>query len=122
MHSRLLATAACLLLTAGCGATANDERPRRPDYSVTQKASSASIASADLITPGANANQARAAIRDFARDIDGPDLYFIKVMHSKTAKRYVCRARWYKDAAAYRTHSDRQAQPDSWPHLAINCF
>lgn len=111
---------AALLALTGCAShTAQRPAPRAAvDHRVTQP----STGSKDLIIPGATAAQARAAIRDYARTIHGPALYYIKVMHSPDAKRYVCRARWYADASAYRTYSgSTEAWPDTWPHIAINC-
>ena len=114
-----LGTAALLALTGCASHTAHT--PAAPPTAGHTAAVQSSTGSKDLIIPDATASQARIAIRDYARTIHGPALYYIKVMRSPDAKRYVCRARWYADANAYRAYSGTEAWPDSWPHLAVNC-
>jgi hypothetical protein len=119
-----LAAAALLTLTSCAAQTTQATTAREPHITARETVTSATStqASTDLIMPGATTAQAGAAIRDYARRIHGPELYYIKVMHSRDATRYVCRARWYADPDAYRTHARTQdAWPDAWPHLAINC-
>jgi len=120
IRATITLAAAALLTLAGC-ASHTTQRPAA-HAAAGHTATQPSTGSKDLIIPGATATQARSAIRDYARTIHGPALYYIKVMRSADAKHYVCRARWYADADAYRAYSgSTEAWPDAWPHLAINC-
>lgn len=121
MRIHVAAAAIAALTLTGCGAV-------QPDTSATTthaaqaQAGHPRVGSADLIRPGATKAQAQDAIRDHASKIDGYELYYLKVMHSTDAQRYVCRARWYADPDAYLAHSgNTEAWPDRWPHLAVNC-
>ena len=120
MRIRAITLAAALLALTGC-ASHTVHRPA-PHSAAGHTATQPSTGSKDLVIPGATVAQARSAIRDYARTIHGPALYYIKVTRSSDAERYICRARWYADANAYRTYSgNTEAWPDAWPHLAINC-
>lgn len=120
MRIRIIAAAIAALTLTGCGAV---QHGTSVGQSTTQtQAGQPRIGHTDLILPGATKQDAQDAIRDRAKTLDGYELYYLKVTHSRDATRYVCRARWYADPDAYRTHSRTQdAWPDTWPHLAINC-
>jgi len=90
-------------------------------YTVAHRTEQNGTGSVDLILPDATTEQARDAIRDHADGIQGPELYYLKVVHTEDASRYVCRARWYRDATSYDAHSNHTTKPDAWPHLAITC-
>lgn len=90
-------------------------------YTVAHQAQYNGTGSVDLILPDATRDEARSAIRDYARGIDGPGLYYLKVLRAESDQRYVCRARWYRDAAAFAAHTVDQAAPSQWPHITIVC-
>lgn len=120
MRIRITAAAIAALTLTSCG-TAQHE-PEKGYSSVSTPGGDQRIGHTDLILPGATKQDAQDAIRDHAKTLTGYELYYLKVTHSRDATRYVCRARWYADPNAYRTHSGTQdAWPDAWPHLAINC-
>lgn len=114
IRTMTVTTAALATLTA-CSSS------QPADYTVSHRAQQNSTGSADLILPDADQERARDALRDYAQDIDGADLYYLKVMRTKDATRYVCRARWYRDATSFQAHTNGQTTPSSWPHLTINC-
>jgi hypothetical protein len=114
IHVTAAAIAALATLTA-CSTS------QAADYTVANRAQQGGTGSADLILPHADQGQARTAIRDYAGSIHGVDLYYLKVMRSTDATRYVCRARWYRDAQSFQAHAAGQAVPSIWPHLAVNC-
>lgn len=122
-RTHMAITTLALLALAACDPTDNsaDNRGTGPGYTIRNKTERTSIGSADLIMPSATKGKARAAIRDYAGRIDGQELYYLKVMRREGAPRYVCRARWYKDAKSYAAYSDHAEQPHAWPHLAMNC-
>ena len=121
MRIRITAAAIAALTLTSCGTGQHDAGTTTTRTPQTQTGDPR-IGHADLILPGATKAQAQDAIRDRAKTLTGYELYYLKVMHSSDATRYVCRARWYADPDAYRTHSRTQdAWPDTWPHLAINC-
>jgi Spy/CpxP family protein refolding chaperone len=122
MRTRHAAIAAAALLALSACATDIKASPSDSAPAPATQASHPRFGSADLIRPGATKTQAQDAIREQAKTLTGYELYYLKVMHSADATRYVCRARWYADPDAYRAHSGSQdAWPDAWPHLAINC-
>lgn len=90
-------------------------------YTVSRHAEANGTGSVDLVRPDATTTQARDTIREYAASIKGAELYYLKVVTTEDADRYVCRARWYRDATSYDAHSDHAQQPDAWPHLAITC-
>jgi hypothetical protein len=90
-------------------------------YTVAHRTQRNGSGSADLVLPDADKDRARAAIRDYAAGIEGAELYYVKVVQGEDAGRYVCRARWYRDPAAYAAHSGHTQRPTSWPYLAITC-
>lgn len=90
-------------------------------YTVSRHAEANGTGSADLVLPDATKAKAREAIREYAAGIKGAELYYLKVVTTKDAARYICRARWYRDTEAYDAHSDHATKPDTWPHLAITC-
>lgn len=106
---------AALVTLAACSADA------ATSYTVTNRAQDNRAGSADLIWPDATKDQARDAITEYAADLEDVDLYYLKVMHTEDATTYVCRARWYRDAASFQAHANGQTTPSSWPHLAVNC-
>lgn len=121
MRICITAAAIAALTLTSCGTGQHDADTTTTRTTQTQTGHPR-IGHADLILPGATKAQAQDAIRDRAETLAGYELYYLKVMHSSDATRYVCRARWYADPDAYRTHSRTQdAWPDAWPHLAINC-
>lgn len=122
-HATAVTLAAAALLTlTGCAGQAPGSTAASQSPVTVRETTTGSTGSADLVIPGATKGQARTAIRNHARGIQGAELYYIKVMRSETASRYVCRARWYADPDAYRTRSgSTEAWPDAWPHIAINC-
>ncbi|MFD5848308.1 hypothetical protein [Streptomyces chartreusis] len=90
-------------------------------YTVTRRAQANGTGSVDLVLPGATRAQARQAIRDYAASIDGAELFYVKVVDGEGGGRYVCRGRWYRDAASYAEHGEGTGQPSSWPHLSVSC-
>lgn len=121
MRIRLTAAAIAALTLTSCGTSQQDAGTTATRTTEVQ-ADHPRIGHTDLVIPGATKQDAQDAIRDQARTLDGYELYYLKVTHSRDATRYVCRARWYADPDAYRTHARTQdAWPDAWPHLAINC-
>ncbi|MEU0809526.1 hypothetical protein [Streptomyces sp. NPDC005970] len=117
-------TTLVLLALAACGPTDDSaDKGTRTGYTVRNKTERTRIGSADLILTGdtKTQTQARHAIKDYAHRIDGQDMYFLKAMTTEDAPRYICRARWYKDAKSYAAYSDHAEQPSTWPHLAMNC-
>ncbi|MFJ9748885.1 hypothetical protein [Streptomyces chartreusis] len=121
MRIRLTAAAIAALTLTSCG-TGQHDAGTTSSRTTPAPADRPRIGHTDLVIPGATKQDAQDAIRDRARTLDGYELYYIKVTHSRDAARYVCRARWYADPDAYRTHARTQdAWPDAWPHLAINC-
>jgi hypothetical protein len=117
MRRRTAVTIAAVLLAA-CSACGSQPEP---SYTVAHAITKGSAGSVDLIVPDANEDQARAAIRDYAAGLDGPELYYLKVVTSGGAPKYVCRGRWYVDELAYAEHGDGSEQPTKWPHLAVHC-
>jgi hypothetical protein len=115
---RIRTTAAAIAALTALTACSTDQDV---DYTVANRAQRNGAGSADLILPHATAGQARDAITDYAASIHGADLYYLKVMTAEDATRYVCRARWYKDAASFQTHTTGQTKPSNWPHLAVTC-
>ncbi|WP_406199246.1 hypothetical protein OG331_23020 [Streptomyces sp. NBC_01017] len=120
MRIHVAAAAIAALTLTGCGAVqpiaSVGQSPTQPQVDAPR------VGSADLIRPGVTKAEAQDAIRDHAAGLNGYELYYLKVMRSTDAHRYVCRARWYADPDAYLTHSgNTEAWPDSWPHVAINC-
>ncbi|MFG2276960.1 hypothetical protein ACGFNY_45295 [Streptomyces chartreusis] len=113
---RITATALLLAAVALTGCT-----QQAAAYTVSRHAEANGTGSADLVQAGATKSQARDAIRDYAAGIKGVELYYLKVVTTEDAARYVCRARWYRDATAYDANSDHTARPDAWPYLAITC-
>ncbi|MGH3584841.1 MAG: hypothetical protein ACRDQ0_00820 [Pseudonocardia sp.] len=113
-----MAIVAPVLATVG-SATASDATPA---YRLINQAQRGGVGTVDLVMPGATAAEARHAIADYAVGI-GPrtELYFVKVVRSKDARRYVCRARWYADAHAAKVHSAGRFTAEAWPALEINC-
>ncbi|MFF1321451.1 hypothetical protein ACFVZZ_18795 [Streptomyces chartreusis] len=121
MRIRITAAAIAALTLTGCGASQQDAGTTAP-RTTQPPTDRPRIGHTDLVLPGATKQDAQDAIRNRARTLDGYELYYLKVTHSRDAARYVCRARWYADPDAYRTHARTQdAWPDAWPHLAINC-
>ena len=121
MRIRLTAAAIAALTLTSCGTSQQDAGTTATRTTEVQ-ADHPRIGHTDLVIPGATKQDAQDAIGDRARTLDGYELYYLKVTHSRDATRYVCRARWYADPDAYRTHARTQdAWPDAWPHLAINC-
>ncbi|NEB00610.1 hypothetical protein [Streptomyces sp. SID13726] len=125
MRTRATITAsglALLALTSCASQTTSETADHRPPTAATSAATTGTTGSVDLIIPGATTAQAQAAIRAYARNIRGPELYYLKVQHSRDATRYVCRARWYADADSYRAHAGPgTTAPGTWPYLALNC-
>ncbi len=93
-----------------------------PATAVTAHSLHAGVGSTDLLMPRATTATARAAIRKYADGISGASLYYVKVEHAAHADRYVCRAKWYRDAASWQVNGDQTAAtPTTWPHLTIYC-
>jgi len=115
MRIKAIAAFIATLALASCAAQTED------GYTVANRAQRNGTGSADLVLPDATKSKARDAIREYAAGIKGAELYYLKVVTTEDAARYICRARWYRDATAYDAHSDHIEQPTSWPHLAINC-
>ncbi|WP_399559566.1 hypothetical protein OIA45_48995 (plasmid) [Streptomyces chartreusis] len=115
MLIRIVTAVVAASVVAGCSSGPGD------GYTVAHRAQGNGSGSADLVMPDAGQGQAREALRDYAGTISGVELYYLKVVRSEGADRYVCRARWYRHAASYAAHSDHAAQPDVWPHLDITC-
>lgn len=119
-------TTLVLLALAACGPTDDSaDKSTGTGYTVRNKTEHTHTGSADLILTSdtKTQTQARHAIKDYAHHIDShsQDMYFLKAMRRENAPRYICRARWYKDAKSYAAYSDHTEQPDAWPHLAMNC-
>jgi hypothetical protein len=114
MRIRAIAAAIAALTLASC-------TQQTDGYTVSRRTQQDGTGSVDLVLADATKGEARDAIREYAADLEGAELYYLKVVTAEDADRYVCRARWYRDATAYDAHSDRTEQPTSWPHLAINC-
>ncbi|WP_399559433.1 hypothetical protein [Streptomyces chartreusis] len=115
MLIRIVTAVVAAVALAGCSGGPGD------GYTVAHRAQGNGSGSADLVMPGAGQAQARQALRDYAGTISGVELYYLKVVRSEGAGRYVCRARWYRDAAAFRAHTVGESMPGRWPHLAIHC-
>lgn len=121
MRIRTLAAAAAVALPLTASAAPGTNAAPPPAYTVTNHAQNAVTGTADLVMPDATPSTARAAIEDFAAGLDGgQELYYVKVVHSTDAARYVCRARWYADARAFADYG-RGPRPDAWPALDTNC-
>ena len=121
MRIRLTAAAIAALALASC-ATGQHDAGTATTRTTPAPTDRPRIGHTDLVLPGATKQDAQDAIRDQARTLDGYELYYLKVTHSRDAQRYVCRARWYANPEAYLAHSgNTEAWPDSWPHLAVNC-
>ena len=115
MLIRIVAAVAAAVVLAGCSGGPEGE------YTVAHRAQGNGSGSADLVMPDAGQGQAREALRDYAGTVSGVQLYYLKVVRSEGGPGYVCRARWYKDAAAFRAHTVGESMPGRWPHLAIRC-
>ncbi|MCZ4605361.1 hypothetical protein O3S80_16720 [Streptomyces sp. Lzd4kr] len=121
MRIRITAAAIAALALTSCG-TGQHDASTTSTRTTPAPADQPRIGHADLVLPGNTKQDAQDAIRDRAETLTGYELYYLKVTHSRDAARYVCRARWYADPDAYRTHARTQDPwPDTWPHLAINC-
>lgn len=94
----------------------------RPSVQVVNRTEQAGTGSVDLILPGATTSSAQTAIRHYAATIHGPSLYYIRVLRAESASRYVCRAKWYRDMASFKTNAaPGQPAPGTWPYLSIVC-
>ncbi|GAA2108787.1 hypothetical protein [Streptomyces synnematoformans] len=121
MKIRTLAAAAAVALPLTASAAPGTNAAPPPVYTVTNHAQDAVTGTADLVMPDATPRTAQAAIEDFAAGLDdGQELYYVKVVRSTDASRYVCRARWYADARAFADYG-RANKPDAWPALETNC-
>lgn len=120
MRLRTTAAAIAALTLTSCG-TAQQDAGTTATRTTEPQPGHPRIGHTDLILPGATKQDAQDAIRDQAKTLTGYELYYLKVMHSRDAERYVCRARWYKNATAFQAHTIGQTTPSSWPHLAVNC-
>ena len=120
-----LLAAACLTLTA-CSSTEGDDKSEEatvkpPAYTVANKDEKKKTGSVDLIVPDATVDQAKAAIEDYAKTIDGPLNYSITVVRSDADKVYVCMGEWVKDEKASQVYTGGRITSDTWPALDINC-
>ena len=120
------ATALLAVLTA-CGSTEGDDAKSKeanvkpPAYTVANKDEKTKIGRVDLIVPNATIDQAKAAIEDYAKTIDGPLNYSITVVRSDADKVYVCMGEWVKDEQAAQLYTGGRITSDTWPALSINC-
>jgi hypothetical protein len=115
MRRHAIAATAVLATLTACSSS------QPATYTVANRAQHNGAGSADLIWPDATKTQARDALTEYAAGLEDVDLYYLKVMHAEDATTYVCRARWYRDAASFQVHTVGQTTPSSWPHLAVNC-
>lgn len=114
----LAAIVAPVLATAG-SATASDATP---GYRPINQAERDGVGAVDLVMPDGTREGAQYAAHHFAAGIgDRPELYFIKVVRTERADQYVCRARWYRDAAAAEEHSAGRFTAKVWPALEMIC-
>ncbi|MFJ6615443.1 hypothetical protein ACIQPT_34785 [Streptomyces sp. NPDC091289] len=120
-------TAAGLLATlTGCGSSDDQEAknvdtPKPPAYTVANKTEKTKTGSVDLIVLDATVDQAKAAIHDYAKSINGPLNYSITVIRSDTDKVYVCMGEWAKDQQASDTYTGGRIKGDTWPAILMNC-
>jgi len=137
------AAAALLLLTAACGsdddssgkavpkdtpkATASKPAASKaaevaaPPYKVIKESLKANGGSVDLLIPTVTVDQAQAAIRAYAKTIDGPKDVSISVVRSADAGTYVCLGRWIRDAKAAELYTGGRVKADKWPAIDMNC-
>lgn len=109
--------AVALLAALLCPAAA-----RTPVYTVAHLTEQTPTGYADLLMPDATPTRARHAIADYATRIgDRQQLYFLTVKDPRRHDRYVCRARWYRDATSWRQHAVGPAPSGPWPHLTVIC-
>jgi hypothetical protein len=85
-----------------------------PAYKVLRHDDAGKTGRADLLLPGATKASAEAAIRDYAKGIDGPLSYSVQVVRSDSDGTYVCDGEWRKDARAAGIYGGKAG-------LTINC-
>lgn len=85
-----------------------------PSYRVLRHDDAGKQGRADLLLPGATKAAAEAAIRDYAKGIDGPLSYSVQVVRSDGDGTYVCDGEWRKDARAAGIYGGKAG-------LTINC-
>lgn len=69
-------------------------------YTILREDDEGPVGSADLWVPGATRATAEAAIRDYAKGIDGPLSYSVQVVRNDGDATYVCDGEWRKDKRA----------------------
>lgn len=99
---------------AASKASAATPSPTVPAYRVLRHDDAGKTGTADLLMPHATRASARAAIRDYAKSIDGPLSYSVQVLRSDSDGTYVCDGEWRKDARAAGIYGGK-------PGLTINC-
>ncbi|MFB7226072.1 hypothetical protein [Streptomyces sp. NPDC056227] len=120
-----LITAALLATLTACGSSdtegKNVDTPKPPPYTVANKNEKTKTGSVDLVIPGATVDQAKAAIQDYAKSIDGPLNYSITVVRDDADKTYVCMGEWAKDENASKIYTGGRIKGDTWPAILMNC-
>jgi len=101
------------------------ETPKAPAYTVANKIEKFGVGSVDLVIPNATVDDAKAAIQDYAKTIDGRLLdYGINVIRDKGDKGiedYVCHGEWVKHEPAARVYTGGRVTSDTWPAIGMYC-
>lgn len=94
-----------------------------PAYTVINKVEKKKIGTVDLIVPDATADQAKAAIKDYAQNHIGDRFlnYGITVVRNDADKVYVCMGEWAKDEQASQLYTGGRIKGDTWPAILMNC-
>ncbi|CAM5482982.1 hypothetical protein [Streptomyces atroolivaceus] len=98
--------------------------PKTPLYTVVNKVEKSKVGSVDLVIPNATVEEAKAAIRDYAKTIDGQLNYGINVIRDKDdmgIEDYVCHGEWVIDEQAARAYTGGRVTSDTWPAIGWYC-
>jgi hypothetical protein len=114
------AIVAALIVAAAVGGSGDDDQaatktaPKAPAYKVINEDTGGKQGRADLLMPKATPEQAEAAIRDYAKRIDGPRAFEIGTVRSRDAAVIVCRGEWRADDDAAQIYGGKAG-------LAVTC-
>lgn len=115
------ATVAALIVAGAVGGSGDDDQaaagktaPKVPAYKVINEDTGGKQGRADLLMPKATPEQAEAAIRDYAKRIDGPRAFEIGTVRSRDAAVIVCRGEWRADDDAAQIYGGKAG-------LAVTC-
>ncbi|MFF0075850.1 hypothetical protein [Streptomyces sp. NPDC005494] len=112
---RAFTAASLLAFLTACGSGG-------PSYTVRSDRNKDGSAMAYLDLPGATAEEAEAAIRDYAGTIEGSEWVTILISDDSGPEgKLICSATWMKNAKAAQKWSGGRFTSETWPGLDVRC-